>query len=313
MNKYFGLCFIALIAFSCKKEEKINAAAFKMQDFVQTISMYSKAQNADFKIVPQNGIQLAFENSNPDKALNMNYLNAIDAFGVEEVFYNGTYKLDKYRLDMLQKLKLYKPILVADFIKDNSKYSDVVTQNSDNGFLCFPRLKSNYYYKEIPLEIVSENTNDITELSDAKNFLYLLNPEKFATKNDYLTALSNTNFDIILIDLFFNEEILSLADVEQLKFKKNGAKRLVLSYMNIGSAEKFRYYWKSDWKIHQPSWIKKRYAGYSDEFYVEFWDDEWQAIIYKSENSYLQKIINAGFNGVYLDNVEAFYFLYKSN
>lgn len=313
MKKYFLLYLLVFGIVACKKEEKINVAALKMQDFVKNLSAYSKAQNPDFKIVPQNGIQLAFENRELGNALNMEYLNAVDAFGVEEIFYNGKFKLDEERLGMLQQLRPYKTILVSDFIKDNSKYSDVVERNTDNGFLCFPRLDNNYYYKEIPTEIINENSNDIVSLSDAKNFLYLLNAENYTSKNEYLNAIAATNFDIVLIDFFFNDEMLSPSDVAMLKHKKNGAKRLVLSYMNIGSAEKFRYYWKSKWNSNKPSWIKKRYPGYSDEFYVEFWNEEWQSIIYKSDNSYLQRIIQAGFNGAYLDNVEAFYFLYKNS
>lgn len=32
----------------------------------------------------------------------------------------------------------------------------------------------------------------------------------------------------------------------------------------------------------------------------------WQAIIYGNDNSYLKKIIDAGFDGVYLDIIDAF-------
>jgi cysteinyl-tRNA synthetase len=43
---------------------------------------------------------------------------------------------------------------------------------------------------------------------------------------------------------------------------------------------------------------------------VKFWKDDWQEIIYGNEDSYIKKIIDAGFDGAYLDNVEAYYFLY---
>ena len=82
-------------------------------------------------------------------------------------------------------------------------------------------------------------------------------------------------------------------------------------YINIGSAENFRYYWDGNWIIGDPAWIKKKYEGYQDEFYVEFWNPEWQKIIYGNNNSYMKKILDAGFDGAYLDNVEAYYFLYN--
>ena len=81
------------------------------------------------------------------------------------------------------------------------------------------------------------------------------------------------------------------------------------AYINIGAAEKFRYYWKSKWRIGFPSWLKKNYEGYEDEFWVKFWKKSWQKIIFEDNDSYVQKIVEAGFDGAYLDNVECYYFL----
>ena len=58
--------------------------------------------------------------------------------------------------------------------------------------------------------------------------------------------------------------------------------------------------------------LKKKYDGYTDEFWVNFWEKEWQTIIYGNDNSYMKKIITAGFDGAYLDNVEAYYFLFHN-
>jgi len=41
---------------------------------------------------------------------------------------------------------------------------------------------------------------------------------------------------------------------------------LNLAYINIGAAEKFRYYWNPNWKLGNLKWIKKKYQGYDDEF-----------------------------------------------
>jgi len=60
-----------------------------MQDFVIHISNYAHELNSDFIIIPQNGIELAFNDQDPANGLNLAYLNAIDGVGVEELFYNG--------------------------------------------------------------------------------------------------------------------------------------------------------------------------------------------------------------------------------
>lgn len=39
---------------------------------------------------------------------------------------------------------------------------------------------------------------------------------------------------------------------------------------------------------------------------VRYWEEDWQSVIYGSDGSYLRKILNAGFDGVYLDIIDAF-------
>ena len=307
------LIFAILTAlFSCSEEKTVDINAEKMQNFVIDISKYARHYVPNFIIIPQNGIELAYNNIDPNDGLNSSYLNAIDGFGVEELFYNGIYALDGERLSMLQHLKLSKKIMVSEFVSDNNFISDAFSKNYNEGFIAFVRDSSNYDYKQIPNTVQFENTNHISNLSLAQNYLYLISTENFSTKQQMINAISATNFDLIIIDLFFNGEALTVTDVNQLKTKANGGKRLVISYINIGAAEKFRYYWKTNWKLGNPKWIKKKYQGYDDEFWVEFWHKEWQDIIFGNDNSYMKKIINAGFDGAYLDNVEAYYFLYKN-
>ncbi|MGQ9708740.1 MAG: hypothetical protein ACUVUR_07715 [bacterium] len=39
---------------------------------------------------------------------------------------------------------------------------------------------------------------------------------------------------------------------------------------------------------------------------LRYWEKGWQSIIYGNDSSYLKKILDAGFDGVYLDVVDAF-------
>lgn len=294
----------------CSKEKMSNKAAKKMQDFVVNIAKYARKYNPDFIIIPQNGIELAFNNIDPNDGINHAYMSAINGIGVEALFYNGTYALDGERLSMLQLLKSSKKILVSEFVSDNNNISDALFRNYNEGFICFVRNKDNYHYKHIPDSVPHENTNNITNLSLAQNFLYLISTDNYSSKQELVNAISLTNFDVVLIDLFFNDIEFTPSEINQLKRKANGAQRLVISYINIGAAEKFRYYWKKNWRLHHPHWLKRKYEGYDDEFYVKFWVKEWQDIIYGNDNSYMKKILDAGFDGAYLDNVEAYYYLY---
>jgi cysteinyl-tRNA synthetase len=294
----------------CSKERRSDKAAEKMQDFVVSISKYARGYDADFIIIPQNGIELAFSNLDPNDGPNTSYMSSINGIGVEELFYNGTFALDGERLSMLQQLKSTKKILVSEFVSDNSNIPDAFARNYSEGFICFTRNSDNYHYKQIPDSVPNENAMDITNLSLAQNHLYLISTDNFSSKQEMIHAISLTNFDVVLIDLFFEGAELTSSEISQLKTKANGGQRLVISYVNIGSAEKFRYYWKKDWGLHHPLWLKRKYEGYDDEFIVKFWKKEWQDIIYGNDNSYMKKILEAGFDGAYLDNVEAYYSLY---
>lgn len=310
MKKTIISIIISTILVSCSKEKKLGNAAEKMQDFVINISNYARGYNPDFIIIPQNGIELSFNNIDPKDGQNASYLNSINGIGVEELFYNGNYALDNERLSMLQQLKISKTVLVSEFVSDNNNISDAYLKNNNEGFISFVRSSDNYHYKQIPSSIPNENSSNITNLSLAQNYLYLISTDNYSSKQEMINAISTTNYDVILIDLFFEGTEFTSSEINQLKTKANGGQRLLISYINIGSAEKFRYYWKKDWGLHHPLWIKKKYDGYDDEFWVKFWEKEWQEIIYGNDNSYMKKILNAGFDGAYLDNVEAYYFLY---
>ena len=81
---------------------------------------------------------------------------------------------------------------------------------------------------------------------------------------------------------------------------------MVVAYMSIGEAEDYRYYWQSTWKNDKPIWLAKENPNWPGNYKVRYWEEEWQSIIYGNNDSYLKKIIDAGFDGVYLDIIDAF-------
>ena len=308
---FFGVvCFGAGYGQSRKSDPGENAA--RMQSFVKDISRYARTINPNFIIIPQNGAELAFNNAEPDKGVMASYVAAIDGIGIEELFYNGSLKIDRERLAMLRELKNSVTIMVSDFVSKDANLFDAVQRNINEGFIAFPRSSKNYDYKLIPGGSPTDvNTDTITSLTKAKNYLYLISTDEYKNKEDMITAIKVTNYDVVLIDLFFDGIPFTQDEVQQLKTKANGGTRLVICYVSIGSAEEYRYYWQPGWKKGNPPWLKKNYEGYPDEFWVEYWNPEWQDIIFSNDGSYIKKIMNAGFDGAYLDNVEAYYFLGK--
>jgi len=58
--------------------------------------------------------------------------------------------------------------------------------------------------------------------------------------------------------------------------------------------------------IGGPAWLLSENPNWPGNHKVYCWDPEWQTIIYGNRDSYLVKILAAGFDGVYLDLIDAF-------
>ena len=76
--------------------------------------------------------------------------------------------------------------------------------------------------------------------------------------------------------------------------------------MSIGEAEDYRYYWMPGWTEGYPDWIVEENPDWTGNFKVKYWDPDWQEIIFGNDDSYLTKIIDSHFDGVYLDIIDAY-------
>jgi cysteinyl-tRNA synthetase len=115
-------------------------------------------------------------------------------------------------------------------------------------------------------------------------------------------VIARTSYDLVVIDYAGDDGPFSKAQIEQMKRKPDGSRRLVISYMSIGEAENYRPYWNKAWKSQPPTWLGKENRDWHGNYGVRFWEDEWQSIIF----DYAEKIVAAGFDGVYLDKVDEF-------
>jgi cysteinyl-tRNA synthetase len=131
-------------------------------------------------------------------------------------------------------------------------------------------------------------------------------------------VIATAPYDMLVVDYSRDgSEALTAEDVAKLKVKPDGSRRIVLSYLSIGEAETYRYYWKWYWGWFfgwlAPSWLDKQNTEWRGNYGVRYWQPDWQKIIYSGQNSYLERIIKAGFDGVYLDKVDEFETLAKQN
>ncbi|MGR3319099.1 MAG: MJ1477/TM1410 family putative glycoside hydrolase [Candidatus Anammoxibacter sp.] len=128
-----------------------------------------------------------------------------------------------------------------------------------------------------------------------------------------LASIKDSEFDLIVMDYSFSggpEDEFSIDTIEGLKLGGPCDRKIILAYMSIGEAEEFRFYFNdipNDLLFEEPN------PNFPDNIKVRFWESNWQKIIFGNQSndadkSYLDRIIDAGFDGVYLDIIDAYEF-----
>ena len=287
-----------------------------MRDFVIGIAEYARQTDPDFVVIPQNGHDLMTLDGEPGGEVASDYVGAISGAGQEDLVYGydednaATPADERERLEGLLDVAEANGVeaLVTDYCWDEALMDDSYAQNEGKGYISFAADDRDLRtIPDYPAEPHDVNADDVASLADARNFLYLLDPSEFGSKDAFLGALQATNYDAIIMDYFYEDtQALSADDVASLKTKADGGSRLVISYMSIGEAEDYRYYWQEEWDSDPPSWLDEENEEWEGNYKVRYWEADWQAIIYGSPDAYLDRIIASGFDGVYLDIIEAF-------
>jgi cysteinyl-tRNA synthetase, unknown class len=126
-------------------------------------------------------------------------------------------------------------------------------------------------------------------------------------------ALTSSPFDLLVIDhapdrVESVELMFKPSELASLKTKTDGSRRLVLSYVSIGEAERYRFYWNETWldNANRPSWLGAVNPQWVGNYPVEFWNNDWQKLIYGHSDSYIDRVLDAGFDGIYLDRADVY-------
>jgi cysteinyl-tRNA synthetase len=108
------------------------------------------------------------------------------------------------------------------------------------------------------------------------------------------------------------------ADVERLKRAPDGSRRLVVSYLSVGEAEDYRpdYFSPEYLEEEAPDWLLKENPQWKGNRLIRFCLEGWQKTILGDEQgrnvyastlpSPLYRLIELGFDGVYLDRVDVY-------
>ena len=145
-----------------------------------------------------------------------------------------------------------------------------------------------------------------------KSFAYVLQADQLApTRGAAMRMLAACERDLIVLDAAFDSEgDWTLTEIETIRRGKSG--RRVVAYVSIGEAEDYRSYWQKSWDADKdgqpdasaPKFLHTENPDWKGNYRVRYWQPEWQALMLPA----VDKVVAQGFDGIYLDIVDAFEF-----
>ncbi len=154
--------------------------------------------------------------------------------------------------------------------------------------------------------------------SPIKSLGYVLQADSLGkSKEAAVQTLAQSDRDLIVIDASYEidtnqrtENRWSKDELDAIRAGKEG--RQVVCYLSIGEAEDYRLYWKSAWDANNdgvpdagaPRFLHGENPDWEGNYKVKYWLPQWQNII----QAEIQQIVRQGFDGVYLDIIDAFEF-----
>ena len=287
IRKYILLLFFSIAYFSFSATN--NVYKERMRDFIKELRNNT---NKEKIIITQNGNELYFKNGKIDNK----FFALTDGTTQESLYYGDILRFNvptaKGLKNELLELtipirKKGKPVFIINYGKGQKKREFLKKEALKTKFVSelLPSFNADKLYETIE----DYNDEDVYSLNEVKNFLCLLNPEKFSSIDGYYQTLKNTNYDLLLIEVSYNNVFFTKEQIEELKIKHNGGKRLVIAYLSIGEAENYRFYWKKKWNKKKPNWIVKENENWEGNCIVKYWSPEWKSIIKKYQKKILKQ------------------------
>ncbi|WP_395751286.1 MJ1477/TM1410 family putative glycoside hydrolase [Prosthecobacter sp.] len=145
-----------------------------------------------------------------------------------------------------------------------------------------------------------------------KSMAYVLQADKLApSRAAAVQKLAASDRDLVVIDAAFSSDgDWTAAEIEAIRAGKSG--RRVVAYVSIGEAEDYRPYWQKNWDADKdgkpdasaPKFLNSENPDWKGNYRVRYWHTEWQQIMLPA----VDKVVAQGFDGIYLDIVDAFEF-----
>ena len=291
--------------------------AREMVDFVRLIKAYAECRRPGFLVFPQNAPELA---EDPD------YMPAVAGIGKEDLYYGAesdgeatlAWDTEAWEQDLDRFTAAGKLVLSVDYPFDDedepsfgagarSMIDDGYTRAAARGYVHYATVRNLNFLTRNPGHAPPGHAAPVTRTADVRSWLYMLQPPEDQERQPFLAEMGDAGFDLIVTDIEFDGTPTTEAEIAALRMR-SGA--LLISYLSIGEAETYRTYWDEDWDADgdgdpdpgAPAWLAASNPDWGDNYKVRYWYPSWQRVVLAS----LDAIIDAGFDGAYLDIIDAY-------
>jgi cysteinyl-tRNA synthetase, unknown class len=128
-------------------------------------------------------------------------------------------------------------------------------------------------------------------------------------QNVDIGAIASSDLDLIVLDPSLDDKerrFVSPAECNALKTKPDGGRRFIIAYLCVGEVDTKRWYWPSAWRQTPPDWVGPENPNWPGSRSVKYWNEDWQSLVSNGAHSMLNQILDIGFDGVFLDRVDAY-------
>ncbi|MCK4873840.1 MAG: endo alpha-1,4 polygalactosaminidase [Phycisphaerales bacterium] len=157
------------------------------------------------------------------------------------------------------------------------------------------------------------------------NWTYRLQGDNAADGELQPESIAAAPHDLAVIDFARYGDLDSMftpTEVERMRdsdpaWGGSGERKVVIAYISIGEASDFRHYWDPAWTSNgkatgddtpaTPDWLGPVNPDWPESRKVRYWNPDWQAYIFSdTRTGWLDLIVDQGFDGAYLDIVDAY-------
>ena len=125
-------------------------------------------------------------------------------------------------------------------------------------------------------------------------------------QNADVDELANSGYDLVVTDYSRDGSDAGAYTFDEIETVRLAGKK-VLGYLPMGELSNFRFYWKPKWRTGRPNFIGPENPNWPGAYKAKYWKRGfWDKVV----RPHLDRILDAGFDGIWLDTVDAYWFWY---